>query len=102
MYALLTQKQSEVADLCRSAGARRLDVFGSAVRADFDPLHSDLDFLVEFDDVPPSAYAQAFFNLKAGLEALFKRPVDLLTASSLNNPFFRQRVVAECQTLYAS
>jgi uncharacterized protein len=102
MYALLTQKQPEVADLCRSAGARRLDVFGSAVRADFDPAHSDLDFLVEFGDVPPAAYAHAFFNLKAGLEALFKRPVDLLTPSSLTNPFFRRRVAAECQTLYAS
>jgi predicted nucleotidyltransferase len=102
MYTLLTQKQTEVADLCRSAGARRLDVFGSAVRVDFDPEHSDLDFLVEFDDLAPSAYAQAFFNLKAGLEALFKRPVDLLTPSSLANPFFRRRVAAECQTLYAS
>jgi uncharacterized protein len=63
---------------------------------------SNLDFLVEFGDVPPAAYAQAFFNLKAGLEALFKRPVDLLTPSSLANPFLRRRVAAECHTLYAS
>jgi hypothetical protein len=102
MYALLSQKQSEVSALCRSAGARRLDVFGSAVRVDFDPERSDLDFLVEFEDLAPTAYAQAFFNLKAGLEALFKRPVDLLTPSSLTNPFFRRRVASERQTLYAS
>lgn len=102
MYAQLTQKQTEVADLCRSTGARRLDVFGSAVRPDFDPARSDLDFLVEFGDVAPAAYAQAFFSLKAGLETLFGRPVDLLTPSGLTNPFFRQRVVAERQTLYAS
>ena len=102
MYALLTQKQSEVADLCRRAGARRLDVFGSAVRADFDPASSDLDFLVEFDEVAPAAYAQSFFSLHAGLEDLFKRPVDLLTSSNLANPFFRRRVVAERETLYAA
>ena len=102
MYHLLTQKQTEVAELCRSAGARRLDVFGSAVRPDFDPARSDLDFLVEFGDVAPAAYAQDFFRLKAGLEALFGRPVDLLTPSGLSNPFCRQRVVAERQTLYAS
>lgn len=71
MYALPMQKQAEVADLRRSAGARRLDVFGSTVRADFDPMHSDLDFLVEFDDVLPAAYAQAFFNL-TGLKALVR------------------------------
>ena len=102
MYALLDQKRNEVADLCRRSGARRLDVFGSAVRADFDPQHSDLDFLVEFDDAPPAAYAQAFFALKEGLEALFNRPVDLLTPSNLTNPFFRRRVAAERRTVYAS
>jgi uncharacterized protein len=63
---------------------------------------SDLDFWVAFGDVPLVAYAQAFFNLKAGLEVLFKRPVDLLTPSSLANPFFRRRAAAECHTLYAS
>jgi len=102
MYTLLTQKRTEVANLCRSTGARRLDVFGSAVRSDFDPACSDLDFLVEFGDVAPAMYAQAFFSLKAGLEALFDRPVDLVTPSSLSNPFFRQRVAAERKTLYAS
>ena len=28
----------------------RLDIFGSAVREDFDPSRSDLDFLVEFNN----------------------------------------------------
>lgn len=36
--------------ICRRFGVRRLDVFGSASRGtDFDPEHSDVDFLVEFD-----------------------------------------------------
>lgn len=102
MYALLDQKQNEMAELCRRLGARRLDVFGSAVRADFDLQHSDLDFLVEFDNTPPAAYAQAFFALKEGLETLFNRPVDLLTPSSLVNPYFRRRITSERQTIYAS
>ena len=102
MIPLLDQKRNEVADLCRRSGARRLDAFGSVTRADFDPLRSDLDFLVEFDNAPPAAYAQAYFELKEGLEALFGRPVDLLTPSSLTNPYFRRRVAAERQTVYAS
>lgn len=101
MTNLIDQHRDEVAALCRSAGARRLDAFGSAVRADFDPYTSDLDFLVEFDDVPPAAYAKAYFALKDGLESLFGRPVDLVTGSSLANPYFRKRVIAECQTVYA-
>jgi len=102
MNPLLDQKRNEVADLCRRSGARKLDAFGSVTRADFDPLRSDLDFLVEFDNVLPAAYAQAYFELKEGLEALFGRPVDLLTPSSLANPYFRRRVTAERQTVYAS
>ena len=91
----------EVAQLCRRSGARRLDVFGSAIRDDFDPDRSDLDFLVEFDDVPPARYAQAYFTLKEGLEKLFGRPVDLVTGSSLANPYFRQRIASESRTVYA-
>lgn len=102
MYPLIDQKRKEVADLCRRSGARRLEAFGSVVRPDFDPLHSDLDFLVEFDNAPPAAYAQAYFTLKEGLEALFGRSVDLVTESSLANPYFRQRVTAERQSIYAS
>jgi predicted nucleotidyltransferase len=88
-------KRNDVATLCRRSGARRLDAFGSAVRDDFDPVASDLDFLVEFDDVPPATYAQAYFSLKEGLESLFGKPVDLVTNSGLENPFFRERIAAK-------
>ncbi|MEE4298585.1 MAG: nucleotidyltransferase domain-containing protein [Pseudomonadales bacterium] len=101
MTPLIDPHRSDVETLCREAGARRLDVFGSAVRGDFDPEVSDLDFLVEFDDVAPAEYARAFFSLKEGLVALFRRPVDLLTDASLTNPFFRERVTAERRNLYA-
>ncbi len=102
MHKLLDQKRPQFIDLCRRLGARRLDAFGSVVRFDFDPLQSDLDFLVAFDDVAPTAYAQAYFTLKEGLESLFGRPVDLVTESSLVNPYFRQRVTSDRQTIYAS
>lgn len=101
MSNVIEQHQSEVAELCRRAGARRLDAFGSAVRSDFDPLISDLDFLVELEDMRPADYAHAYFTLKEGLESLFGRPVDLVTASSLANPYFRDRIASERQTVYA-
>ncbi|HVZ43176.1 MAG TPA: nucleotidyltransferase domain-containing protein [Ramlibacter sp.] len=102
MSPLIDQKRDEVAALCRRTHARRLDVFGSVTRSDFDPQRSDIDFLVEFEDVPPREYADAYFGLKEGLEALFGRPVDLLTPSNLANPYFRRRVIAELKTVYAS
>lgn len=101
MTSLIDQNRDDLAALCRKSGARRLDVFGSAVLEDFDPATSDLDFLVEFDDVPPAQYAQAYFSLKEGLEELFRRPVDLVTGSSLANPYFRDRLARERQNIYA-
>jgi hypothetical protein len=101
MIEAIDQHRDAVTALCQSTGALRLAAFGSAVRDDFDPERSDLDFLVAFDDLPPARYADAYFDLKAGLEALFGRPVDLITDTSLANPYFRAQVTAEARTLYA-
>jgi predicted nucleotidyltransferase len=101
MTEVLETHRPQVAELCRQVGARRLDVFGSAARGEFNPESSDLDFLVELDALPPARYASAFFALKEGLERLFGRPVDLVTESGLGNPYFRERVRAERRTLYA-
>ncbi len=101
MTNVVEPQLEKVAELCRRSGARRLEIFGSAVRLDFDPMSSDLDFLVEFDDLPPARYADAYFLLKESLEALFGRQIDLITEASLENPHFRKRVLAERQTVYA-
>ena len=98
---VVDQHREQLAELCRRTRAKRLDLFGSAARGDFDPAHSDLDFLVEFEDLPPEQYADAYFTLKQSLEDLFGRPVDLVTAASLENPYFRSRVLAERQLVYA-
>ena len=101
MQNLIDQYHEEVAALCRKLGAKRLDVFGSAVRDDFDPAASDLDFLVDFDELSPARYAEAYFDLKEGLETLFGQPVELVTGSSLSNPYFRERIARESRNVYA-
>jgi hypothetical protein len=98
---IVEQHIDEVAALCRRTGARRLRLFGSALRADFEPGSSDLDFLVDFDPFAPAKYADSYFALKEGLEKLFGRQVDLVTAGSIKNPYFRARIEAESQTVYA-
>jgi predicted nucleotidyltransferase len=101
MNAILATHHDALAALCRQAGARRLDAFGSVLREDFAAESSDLDFLVEFDELSPSDYASAYFTLKGGLETLFGRPVDLVTPANLANPYFRERIAAESRNLYA-
>lgn len=86
--------------LCRRFHVRRLDLFGSAVTARFDPTRSDLDFLVEFENLPAGDYADAYFGLRAALVELFGREVDLVTEPSLENPYLRRQVEAQRRQLF--
>jgi uncharacterized protein len=88
----LVRHQREVEQLCRTFGVRRLDVFGSAATGTDRPGESDIDFLVEFEPMPPGAYFNAYFGLLEALEALFERHIDLVAAESIENPYFRKSV----------
>lgn len=94
--------REDVLALCGRCGVRRLDLFGSAATGHFDDTKSDLDFLVSFEPMAPAAYADAYFSLREGLAELFGRDVDLVTDSSLDNPYFRTRVESERRNLYGA
>ena len=102
MHEIVAAKLAEIGDLCRALGVRRLDVFGSAVGDAFDVTSSDVDILVEFDARPGFDYFGSYFALKEGLERIFDRPVDLVSSSSIRNPYFRQQVMDTRETLYAA
>lgn len=49
MHPAIAQHRSGISAICQSYRISRLEVFGSAARADdFNPASSDADFLVEF------------------------------------------------------
>ena len=100
MIADVESRRAELSALCRRFGVRRLDLFGSAARGDFDPARSDLDFLYEFEPQPPGGYARAFFGLKESLELLFDRPVDLVSAAAIRNPYLRESIELTKAPLY--
>jgi uncharacterized protein len=102
MHPLVESRKSEVAALCRGRGVRRLELFGSAARSDFDPSTSDLDFLVELGADPAVNPLDAYFGLKDELEALFHRPVDLVSVGSVRNPYVRASIERDRQLVYAA
>src|SRR5262245_58729439 len=84
-------RRAELEGLCRRFGVRRLELFGSAATEAFRAADSDLDFLVEFESTD-AGYADRYFGLLESLEGLYDRPVDLVVASAIRNPYFREAV----------
>jgi len=102
MIRLIEEKRADLELLCKRRGVRRIELFGSATGPDFDAARSDLDFLVTFRELPFDQYADAYFGLLEDLQAMFQRPVDLVVASAIQNPFFRQSVDATRTVIYAA
>lgn len=91
----------EIERLCHRFGVSRLAVFGSAVTGDFDPEHSDLDVLVEFSEGVDGLF-DAYFGLREALQDLAGRPVDLVMASAVENPYVARSIADTRRDLYAA
>lgn len=100
MVSIINVHLGDLARLCERHKVRRLAVFGSAVRADFDPESSDLDFVVEFAPLGPSEHKDAYFGLLGDLGRLFSRSVDLIELEAVRNPFVKRRILEHQETLY--
>ena len=90
MIATVADQSQEVAELCRRFNARRLFLFGSALEG----LEGarDVDFVVEFGPRKMGEYGKTYFGLKWALEELFGKPVDLVEADAIRNPYLRASI----------
>ncbi len=86
----IEEKLDAVRALCVKWGVRRLALFGSAARGDFDPETSDFDFFYEF--LPGRTPGLAFFTFEDELTKLLGRRVDLTHYSSIRNPYLKRHI----------
>jgi predicted nucleotidyltransferase len=98
----VVQHMPEVEQFCRRFRVRRLELFGSAATGQDSTGQSDLDFLVDFESLPSGSFADSYFGLLESLEQLFGRHVDLVFASAIKNPYFRQAIEPTRVLLYAA
>ncbi len=59
---LTEQHRKKLRILCRRHKVKRLAVFGSVLRTDFNR-DSDIDFIVDIDDADPLSYTDKYFGL---------------------------------------
>lgn len=101
MIREVQEQAKAIEGLCRRFQVRRLELFGSAAAGGFDPRSSDLDFLVEFEELRPNEYANAYFGLLEELQMLFRHNVDLVVARSVRNPCLLESIDRTRALLYA-
>ncbi len=99
---LIEYKRRELEVLCERRAVERLTLFGSALRDDFDPEKSELDFSVTFSPMSPERHAAAHFGLLDNLEGLFGRRVGLVEIGAVRNPYLRRSIEEEQETVYAA
>ena len=102
MTRVLEGHRPELVKLCRKYRVRRLDVFGSAARGDFNEHSSDVDLLVEFDDMPHADRADAYLGFLMAVEALLRRRVDLVELGAVRNPYLRRGIEESRELVYAA
>jgi predicted nucleotidyltransferase len=90
---------TEIRDYCRRHHIRKLSLFGSVLREDFDR-DSDIDLLVEFEPGHTPGLL-GIGEMEQELSRLIGgRKVDLRTPEDLSR-YFRDEVIAEAEVQYA-
>ena len=78
--------------LCQKHKVKYLYAFGSLTTDKFNDETGDIDLLVEIDDPDPIERGEKLLSLWDTFETFFRRKVDLLTDSSIRNPYLRKSI----------
>jgi predicted nucleotidyltransferase len=89
--------EAKLAEFCYARGIRKLSLFGSVLRDDYDPARSDVDVLAGF--LPAARPGVRAFGYGEKLAAVLGVRVDVNTPAMLSR-HVRERVLAEAVTIY--
>ncbi len=101
MQQFITDRLPEIRDLCGAHHVRRMSIFGSAVREDFDPETSDVDVRVEFLPEADEDYLENLYAIHDMLPVYFQRKVDVISGD-IRNPYLKREIESHEVTVYAA
>jgi predicted nucleotidyltransferase len=96
---IIENNKSKIIELCEKHHVKNLYAFGSIVKDRFFA-DSDIDILVQFNQVELEKYFDNYMDLKEQLEELLSRRVDLVETQAIRNPIFRKVVDREKLLIY--
>ena len=85
----LSAYKNQINLLCANHNVKSLYAFGSIVTAHFNS-DSDIDLIVDFNEVDVEDYADNYFEFKFSLQNILNRPIDILEAQAIKNPYFKK------------
>ncbi len=99
LHPILHHKLPEIIAICKQHRVEKLYAFGSVCTDRFNN-ESDIDFIISFESSYFDDYADNFFSLEMKLEEILGRNIDLVTDSTIQNPFFRKVVEKTKMPIY--
>ncbi len=95
----IEQNIEAIKTLCARYKVSKLFAFGSVLTEKFNS-ESDIDLLVDFDNVGVDNYADNYYDFKFSLQDTFRRKVDLLEDKAIRNPYMRQSIDLSKKLIY--
>jgi predicted nucleotidyltransferase len=90
-----TEVQTHLPELRKLLLSKKVEsafLFGSAC-TDHLTDKSDIDIIIKFKDgIDPVLQGDLWWEIYFSLEELLKRPIDLLTERSIENPYFKSEI----------
>ncbi|KPL17494.1 MAG: hypothetical protein AMS26_00860 [Bacteroides sp. SM23_62] len=100
MHFIIENNLVQLHEICRSYDVKRLYVFGSLGSDTFDVNKSDVDLIVELDEMDPVEKGEKLMILWNKFEDLFGRNVDLLSKTNVRNPYLQRGIDATKKLIY--
>jgi predicted nucleotidyltransferase len=97
----LDKYTSDIHRLCATHKVRHLYVFGSALTDRYNA-ESDIDFVVDFEPIDLSLYADNYYDLKFSLQDILHKPIDLLEQQAIRNPLLRESIDQQKKLIYCN
>lgn len=86
---VLENHNKDILALCKTHKVKSLYAFGSVLTDKFNK-ESDIDLIVDFENLSVLDYGDNYYNLKFSLETILKRSIDLLEEKAVKNPYLRK------------
>ena len=96
---LIENYSKDITELCITHKVKSLYAFGSVLTEKFNN-ESDIDLIVDFQQLDVLDYGDNYYNLKFSLESILNRNIDLLEQKAIKNPYFLQTINKNKKLIY--